>query len=156
MWKKSTDKYPRPPHFFPPTTLDKRNRPSAVICGTCVQKQRLTWCARAGSGEGRGGETQQSERGCRPKVDTSVWPARHCSHWQLPRSTIEREDRRRGEETMRGCNEKMWRNGHPFIRLSGPPVVTVTVTTECLVNVGGRRTSSCWNSCFESNDVFKE
>ena len=110
-------------HASSPTTLDKRNRPLAVICGTCVQKQRLTWCARAGSGEGRGGETQQSERGCRPppKIDTSVWPARHCSHWQLPRSTIEHEDRRRGEERMRGCNERMWRKWSSFYMPLGTP-----------------------------------
>jgi hypothetical protein len=134
-----------------PTPLDKHKHPSAVICDTCVQRQGLTWCARAGSGEGRGGEIQQSVRDCRPppEVDTSMWPARHCSHRQLPRSTIEGEDRRRGEERMRGCDEGMWTNGHPFIRLSGPPVVTVTVSVEILVSVGGRRTISCWNSCFE-------
>ena len=57
---------------------------------------------------------------------------------------------------MWGCNERMGRNGHPFIRLSGPLVFTVTVTPDCLVNVGGGRTSPCWNLCSEGNDVFKE
>jgi hypothetical protein len=56
---------------------------------------------------------------------------------------------------MRDCDEGMWTNGHPFIRLSGPPVVTVTVSVDSLVGVGGRQTDSCWNSCFESNDIFK-
>ncbi|KAF8502915.1 hypothetical protein F5888DRAFT_1124578 [Russula emetica] len=108
-------------------------------------------------GGSRGEEIQQSVRdSCPPpKVDTSMWPARHCSHRQLPRSTIEGEDRRRGEERMRSCDEGMWTNGHPFIRLSGPPVVTVTVSAEILVSVGGRWTISCWNSCFEYNDVLQ-
>jgi len=58
---------------------------------------------------------------------------------------------------MRGCNEGMWTNARPFNRLSGLPVVTVTVTVGGLVSVGGRQTISCWNSCFErSDDVFKE
>jgi hypothetical protein len=38
--------------------------------------------------------------------------ARHCSHWQLPGSTIEGEDRRRREERMRGCNEGCGRMAH--------------------------------------------
>jgi hypothetical protein len=59
----------------------------------------------------------------------------------------------------RGCGavmRGMWKNGHPFIRLSEPPMVTVTVTADSLVNVGGRRTGLRWNSCFESDDVLKE
>ena len=55
-----------------------------------------------------------------------------------------------------GCDEGMRTNGHPFIRLSGPPVVTVTNSADSLVSVGGRRTVSCWNSYFGGNDVFKE
>jgi hypothetical protein len=61
---------------------------------------------------------------------------------------------------MRGHDEGMWTNGHPFIRLSGTPVVAGTVSADSFVSVGGQRTISCWNSCFESNDrpshVFKE
>jgi hypothetical protein len=35
------------------------------------------------------------------------------------------EDQR--EERKRGCDEGMWTYGHPFIRLSGPTMVTVKV-----------------------------
>ena len=57
---------------------------------------------------------------------------------------------------MWNCDEGMGANGRPFIRLLGLPAVTVTVSADSLVNVGGRRTVSCWNSCFEGDDVFKE
>jgi hypothetical protein len=58
--RKSTRKYLYPPRsFYQP--LDKHKHPSAVKCDTCVQKQGLAWCARAGSGEGRGVEER---RGC--------------------------------------------------------------------------------------------
>ena len=70
------------------------------------------------------------------QVDTSMWPARHWSHWQLPRFTIEDEDRRRGrrEERMRCCDEGMWTNGHPFIHPSGILVVAVTVSADGLLS----------------------
>jgi hypothetical protein len=54
---------------------------------------------------------------------------------------IRRKERRREERMRRDCNEEMWTNGHPFIRLSGPPEVTGTVTIsakQSLVSVGGR------------------
>jgi hypothetical protein len=56
---------------------------------------------------------------------------------------------------MRGCG-RMSIDVHPFIRLSGPPVVTVTVSADSFLSIGGRRTLGFMHSCSESNDVFKE
>jgi hypothetical protein len=104
-----------PATLLSPIPLDKHKHPSVVICDTCVQKQGLAWCAKAGSGEGRGGKcnnkvysTYRSDNRTPPKIDTSKWPARHCSHRQLPRSTIEGEDRRgQRTEERRGCGTVM-------------------------------------------------
>ena len=64
----------------------------------------------------------------------------------------------RGEGRMQDCDEGMWTNDHPFIRLSGPPVVTVpvAVSANSLLSIGGRRTQGFMHPCLESNDVFKE
>jgi hypothetical protein len=57
-----------------------------------------------------------------------------------------------GEERMRDCDEVMWTNGHPFIRLSGSLVVAVIV-----LSIGGRRTPGFMHSSFGIiNDFFKE
>src|SRR6267154_876484 len=120
--------YARQSRFFPPTPLDKTQSPSSrsmrhlrAEARSCMVRKG---CIRGGS---RGG-TQRSVQYVSsrsdvtivhlPKIDTSVWPACHWGHWQLPRSTIEGEERR-GEERRgcRGCDEGMWTYGHPFYTL---------------------------------------
>ena len=130
MWK-STDKYLRPPRIFPQPHSTNANTPQPSNATPARRNQSLHGVQWLGQGRVEGGKYNNVNVGVveqPPKVDTSMWPARHCSHWQLPRLTIGGEDRRRGEERMRGCNERMWRNGHPFIHLSGPPVVTASIT----------------------------
>jgi len=71
-----------------------------------------------------------------PKIDASVWPACHLAAaihdrgWRSKRGEEE-------EERKRGCDEGMWSNGHPFIRLSGTLVVTETVSVDSLMSIGG-------------------
>ena len=111
-------------------------------------EQGLAWCARTGSGEGRGGEPNRmysmyrSDDRRPPEIDTSMRPARHCSHWQLLRSTIEGEDRRRER---RGCGTPMRGCGRMAILLyaTQDPATgsNQTVSAASLVGAGGRWTS---------------
>ena len=95
-------------------------------------------------GGSRGGNMQQSVQivvtmdRTIPKIDAS-----NVACVPQPGSAIESEDRgeeKRGEERMRDCDEGMWTNGYPFIRLSGSPVIH---RADSLVGVGGLRTVSC-------------
>ena len=54
--RKSTRKYLHPPRSFPQPHSTNTNTLQRLYATTCVQKQSLAWCARAGSGKGRGAE----------------------------------------------------------------------------------------------------
>jgi hypothetical protein len=93
-------------HASFPNHARQPKHPSAVKCDTCAQKSKSAWCAMAGSGEGRGGEIQQCERGCRRATSRS----RHlhvCAPLQSP-AAAEVDDRgRRSKERRGGCEAVM-------------------------------------------------
>jgi hypothetical protein len=103
-----------PPHFFLQTPSTNTNTLQLLYATPACRSE--VWHGAQGLDQGRveaGGKcdkaysTYRSDYRTHPKIDTSMWPARHCSHWQLPRSTIESEDRRRKEERMRDCGTVM-------------------------------------------------
>ena len=115
--RKSTRKYLHPPRSFPQPHSTNTNTLQRLYATTCVQKQGLAWCARAGSGRVEGQKCNKVwmiVESSASEVDTSMWPARHWSHWQLPRFTIEDEDRR-GER--RGCGAVMRECGQMVVLL---------------------------------------
>jgi len=71
----------RPATLFPPATLDKHKHPSASTRDTYVR------CA-AGLASGRveGGMQQKYGNRTSSNIDTPMWPARHRSQRQHPRS----------------------------------------------------------------------
>ena len=106
-----------------PTTLDKRNHPSARHMRHLRAEANLHGVQGLDQGRVEVGKSNNLYVGCRrppPRADTSMWPVRHCSHWQLPRSTIEGEDRRRGDEGCGAVMREMWRNGHPLYASRDP------------------------------------
>ena len=141
----STDQYLHLPRVCPQPRSTKRNT-HQLLHGTpaCTCRSKVLRGVQ-GLNQGRVEGGLGNATKCTRLSDISrsrrllVACARHCSHWQLPGSTKEgenrkREEERRGEERnqrMRGCaGEGMWTNGHPFICLSGLSVVAVTVSTK--------------------------
>ena len=53
-----------------------------------------------------------------PNIDTFVWPARRCGHWQPLRYTIEGEEQREeGRRGRGGCDDGTWSYGRPFMQM---------------------------------------